>query len=106
MNSAEKGSEEWKKFRDNWINATNDFNDRVEASVQNAIDKWTNASKKIFDEEEKKITGGISFDEINENWDMMQKKADLFLDTINGGFEMKDLERYTAEQVDKLKDNV
>ena len=106
MNSiVDKNSEEWKKARDNWIAAVNDLNATIEDSIQNIRDKMENAIDGIFDKFNKEITNGKGLDYLDQQWDLVNDRADDYLDTVNAAFGIRDLERKYQNAIDST-DNV
>lgn len=106
MNSiVDKNSEEWKKARDNWVAAVNDLNATIEDSIQNIRDKMENAIDSIFDKFNKEITNGKGLDYLDQQWDLVNDRADDYLDTVNAAFGIRDLERKYQNAIDST-DNV
>ena len=106
MNSiVDKNSEEWKKARDNWVTAVNDLNATIEDSIQNIRDKMENAIDGIFDKFNKEITNGKGLDYLDQQWDLVNDRADDYLDTVNAAFGIRDLERKYQNAIDST-DNV
>ena len=106
MNSiVDKNSEEWKKARDNWVAAVNNLNATIEDSIQNIRDKMENAIDGIFDKFNKEITNGKGLDYLDQQWDLVNDRADDYLDTVNAAFGIRDLERKYQNAIDST-DNV
>ena len=106
MNSiVDKNSEEWKKARDNWVAAVNDLNATIEDSIQNIRDKMENTIDGIFDKFNKEITNGKGLDYLDQQWDLVNDRADDYLDTVNAAFGIRDLERKYQNAIDST-DNV
>lgn len=106
MNSiVDKNSEEWKKARDNWVAAVNDLNATIEDSIQSIRDKMENAIDGIFDKFNKEITNGKGLDYLDQQWDLVNDRADDYLDTVNAAFGIRDLERKYQNAIDST-DNV
>lgn len=105
MNSVEVGSEEWEKFKANWIEAVNNLNDTVEQAVQNIIDRYQNSIAKAIDDLNKKVTSGIGLDRVNEQWELMNMNADAYLDTINTTYEIQSLQNKFIDSINNT-DNI
>lgn len=101
MDNAEEGSDAWKKFKENWEKAIESGKGTLESSIQGIIDTYTNAINEIFKELEDKLTNGLGFDELKNDWDFINEESDRYLDSINGAYEISKLER---EMKDKIKD--
>ena len=102
MEGAGDDPELYKKFKENWENAIEGGKSVLESSIQGVIDTYTNAINEIFKELENKITNGLGFDELKNDWDFINKESDRYLDSINGAYEISKLER---EMKDKIDDN-
>lgn len=92
MDALDKGSEEWKTARDNWLEAVNDWQSMVENAIENLTDKYLNTINKIFQELNNQVTKGAGMDFINEEWELIQKHADEYLDTINATYGIQQLQ--------------
>ena len=101
MLTAEEGTEEWEKARDNWMQAVDDWRTLVEDAVQNITDKYVNAINKIFQELNNQVTNGKGLDYIDEQWTLINKNADQYLDTINSMYGIQKLENKYLDAIDK-----
>lgn len=109
MNSLTRGTNEWKEandrfeeYKEHWIDALNDLNDQMQKSIENIIDKYTNAVDKIFKALENQLTNNKGYDHIEEEWELINKQADMYFDQVNRMYEIDKLEN--AYQ-DAIKDN-
>lgn len=89
------------KWEEEWMDALEKLNDKVEDSIQNIIDKYQNAIKQTFDELNKKVTSGKGLDYVNDEWDLINKNADQYLDTINSLYAIQDLENKYLDALDQ-----
>ncbi len=89
------------KWEEEWMNALEKLNDKVEDSIQNIIDKYQNAINKTFDELNKKVTNGKGLDYVNDEWDLINDNADQYLDTINSLYAVQDLENKYLDALDQ-----
>lgn len=101
MEEAADDPELYKKLKENWENAIEGGKSVLEKSIQGIIDTYTNAINEIFKELEDKLTNGLGFDELKNDWDFVNEESDRYLDSINGAYEISKLER---EMKDKIKD--
>ena len=83
MAAEEEGSEAWQAAKEQWLDATNSLNDAIASSIENLQAKYSNAISAIFDNLNNKITGGKGLDYINEEWTLINKNADMYLDKVN-----------------------
>lgn len=94
------------EFEQNWLDASKELNSVVEDAVQNLIDKYENAINQIFDDLEKKLTNGKSLDYISEEWELINRQADMYLDTVNSAFEIQKLQNAFEEAIDNNDGNL
>ena len=100
MEAEEEGSEAWEAYRENWQAAVADLNEAVEKSVEDLIAKYQNTVNSIFDDLNSKLTDGKGLDYIGEEWDLINKNADQYLDTVNSIFEIQKLENKYLDALD------
>lgn len=81
-----------KKFEENYKETINNLNSLIEESAENLKNKYMNAIDDIFNELDKKLSGGIGTDYLSLEWDLLNKNADEYLDTINAAFAVQELE--------------
>ena len=79
MDAAEVGTEEWKKFRDNWMDSLSNLNSAVEDAVQNLIDKYNNTITKIVRTTKDQLMGG-DWQKAMDEWDKAKWNDDRYLD--------------------------
>lgn len=89
------------KWEEEWMDALEKLNDKVEDSIQNIIDKYSNAINKTFEDLNKKVTSGLGLDYIEDEWDLLNKNADQYLDTINALYGMQELENKYLDAIDQ-----
>ena len=100
MESEEEGSEAWEAYRQNWQDAVSDLNATVEKSVEDLIAKYQNTVSGIFADLNDKITNGKGLNFVGEEWDLINKNADQYLDKINAMFEIQQLEGKYRDALD------
>lgn len=101
MTVLEEGSEEWEKARDNWMSAVNDWQSNIESAIENLQDKYLNAINAIFDNLNNQLTNGKGLAYINEEWELINKNADRYLDTINSQYGIQTLQQKYLDAIDK-----
>lgn len=101
MTVLEEGSEEWEKARDNWMSAINDWQSSIESAIENLQDKYLNAINAIFDNLNNQLTNGKGLAYINEEWELINKNADRYLDTINSQYGIQTLQQKYLDAIDK-----
>lgn len=92
MDALDKGSTEWETARDNWLDAVSEWQSMVESAIENLTDKYLNTINKIFQELNNQVTKGAGMDFINTEWELIQKHADEYLDTINSTYGIQQLQ--------------
>ena len=97
----EDGSEEWEKARDNWMSAVNDWQSSIESAIENLQDKYLNAINAIFDNLNNQLTNGKGLAYINEEWELINKNADRYLDTINSQYGIQTLQQKYLDAIDE-----
>lgn len=95
MNAAEqyygRESQEWRDAREMYINALGAWDQKTEEATQNAIDKYVNAIDLIFQNLENKITRGAGLEYVSEEWELINKSSDMYLDNLNAMYEVQKL---------------
>ena len=92
-----------KQFEQNYKETLENLNSLIEDAAQNIQDKYINAIDKIFDELDKKISNGKGTDYLSTQWDLMNKNAEEYLDTINSAFAIQETERKYQKAIDESK---
>lgn len=100
MDAEEEGSEAWEKYKENWQDAVSGLNDTVANSIENLINKYKNAINEIFEELNNKLTDNKGLDYISDEWDLINKNADQYLDSINSMYEIQKLENKYLDAID------
>lgn len=106
MEGAGDDPELYKKFKENWENAIEGGKSVLESSIQGVIDTYTNAINEIFKELENKITNGLGFDELKNDWDFINEESDRYLDSVNSAYAVAKLEKEMQEKIDDTADLV
>ena len=102
LNTLEKGSKEWENAKEKWANAIKDLNDLIEESIQNLQDKYLNTINLIFQDLNNKVTNGLGLDYIEEEWNLINKHTDEYLDDINSIYEIQKLENKYLKSLDDI----
>lgn len=100
MMQAETDPEAREKWQEEWEDSLAELNDKVEDSIENIIDKYSNSINEVFSKLNDKITNGLGLDYVGEEWDLINKNADQYLDTINGMFAIQELENRYLDALD------
>lgn len=108
MTNAVVGSEEWKKFKENYEEAISATNELVEESLDVILNKYNSVINQIFDNLNKSFLTdkegkslGLGLDYIKQEWDLVNRNADMYLDTINEAYAIQNLERKYQKAIDE-----
>lgn len=101
MNSLEEGSDEWDAAKDAWTDALNEWQSLVESSIENIKEKFENAINNIFKNLNDRITDGLGLDFVSEQWDLINKNAEQYLDSINAAQGIRDIEKKYLDAIEK-----
>ena len=77
---------------DAWVSTTENLYSTIETQYENLKNQYLNDVNKILDEITKKFTGGSSLSYLSDEWDLINKSADKYLDTVNSTYEVQTLE--------------
>lgn len=91
------------KFEENYREAISNLNSLIEESAENLKDKYINSIEQIFDELDRKISNGKGTDYLSMEWDLMNKNADEYLDTINSAFAVQELQSKYQKAINDTK---
>ena len=105
MDSADEGTERWEKARDNWTAAVSDWKSLVNDAIENINDKYLNTIKNIFEELNNKVTNGAGLEYVKEEWDLINKNSEQYLDNINAMYGIEQLASKYQQAIDNT-DNV
>lgn len=113
MDNLTEGTNAWKEANDrfeeykkHWMDSLDEINDQIQNSIENLIDKYTNAVDKIFLAFENNITGGKGLENISEEWQLIGKQADQYLDKVNSMYEIDKLENAYRDAIDDNDGNL
>lgn len=92
-NAFKQAEDRLKEYQKHLKDASKNFNSYLQDTIENIIDKYKNSIDTIFDKLQKKVSNGKGFDYISEEWELMNKQADMYLDTVNSAFEINKIEQ-------------
>ena len=91
-NAENKEDKDAKQFKQNYMNAVNSIRDEIAKAAKDLQSQFTNSINTIFDQLDKKLTNGKGLDYVELEWQLINKNADEYLDTINSAFAIQELE--------------
>lgn len=80
--------------------STDDFYSSIEEQIEAAKNVYVNTINKAMADMEKMFTGGKGLSYINEEWDLINKNAERYLDTVNSTYEVQALESKYMKAMD------
>lgn len=101
MEMAEKDSDAWEAAKENWISAVDAWNSAVETAIENLQDKYLNAINSIFQNLNNQITNGMGLNYIETQWDLVNRNADQYLDTVNSIYQVQQLQNKYLDAIEK-----
>lgn len=80
--------------------STEDFYTSIEEQIEAAKNIYTNTINKAMADMEKKFTGNKGLSYISDEWDLINKNADRYLDTVNSTYEVQSLQAKYQKSID------
>ena len=87
-----EAEERFKRYQKEWIDSVKNLNGALEDALQNLQARFQNTINNILVDFEKELSGGRLLDDVADEWDMLNDKAETYLDTINAAYEVDKLE--------------
>ena len=100
LDTLDKGTDEWDNAKEKWMSAVSEWNQLVENSIQNLQDKYLNSINLIFQNLNNKVTNGLGLNYIEEEWNLINKNSDEYLDTVNSIYSVQSLESKYLDAID------
>ena len=96
-------TEDMKKAYDEMIESQEKLNDLVIEGIKNLKDEYLNNVAKTLDKMDKDVWG-MSFDDLKEDWDFIQKKASEYLDDVEGAYKIQTLANKIDQSIAETTD--
>lgn len=100
----EEGSEEWEAINEQIMDTQSELNDLVEESLDNLQEKYENTVNSILDTWTSNAFGGTDLDWVAEEWELINRNADYYLDDVNAAYETQKLQGKYLEMLDQTDD--
>lgn len=100
--SGETSGEAWEKVVQAQKDAQEELNAALEEAIQTIIDKYQNTIAGIFNDMTDKLTGGMGLNYLSDQWDLINQRADKYLDDVNAAYAISELQ---AKVQDAINDN-
>ena len=104
VDSLEKDSEAWKKVYQQLQDTEMELRDSVNESVQLLLDRYENGLNKILKDLDKKVSGGMGVDYLQEQYEMQQDLADNYLDSVNQAYALEKLRAKFTKAINDTTD--
>ena len=91
MENMDSWNEDQKKYYENMVSAQETLLDNLLKGAEAAEKKMTASIEKLHDDLEKTFTNGFGFDELNEQWEWIDREASEYYDIIEQGYEVQKL---------------
>ena len=105
MEGEQQNSEAWKRFKQNWEQATDNINSMLEETIDLLSTRFENALNKAIENTNNKLTNGLGVDYLDQQWDAINNYDDTFLDTVNSKFGIEEVERLYQNASNELMGN-
>ncbi|MBO5179915.1 MAG: hypothetical protein J6B87_06180 [Clostridia bacterium] len=101
MEAAKNDAERWAIAEENWSSAVTEWKSLINTAIENIQDKYLNTIKSIFEELNNKVTGDLGLEYVNEQWGLINRNAEEYLDAINAMYGIEDLQNKYLDAIDK-----
>lgn len=72
-------------------------------SLELIAESYETKKKQLIQDMNTEVTGGLGLDYINQEWELINENADMYLDTINSAFELSQLESKMLDAIDNTE---
>ena len=91
------------KFEAAYRKTIKSLNSQIQESAKIIQQKYENAINKIFDDLDKKVSGGKGTDYLSMEWELMNKNEEQYLDTVNSAFAIQETQRKYSRALNETK---
>lgn len=92
MAELEEGGDEWQVASDNWKAAVDSLYSSLETAIEALKNKLATQISSAFQSFEISASGGDTLSYLNTEWDLINKNADRYLDSVNAAYGIQKLE--------------
>ena len=92
LGSLKEGSEEWKSVNEKINDAQQDILDRTKDTVDELLEVYERGVDKILDKWTKSTGMGDDLDWMSEQWELINRNADYYLDDVNSAYQIQKLQ--------------
>jgi len=101
MEAAGDNEEALEQATEKYKEKLQEFNSLTEATFESALNIYLNTINKTFKALNDELTNGKGLDYVQEEWTLINKSTDQYLDTINKAFETQKIESKYMEALDQ-----
>ena len=99
------GTEEWEAVHEKYISAIQEEQAALESYLEATKEAYVTTLNDIFETLRSGFAGGLSTSYIEQEWDLANKYAEKYFDTINRGYESQKIEDEFQDLLDKYQDS-
>ena len=99
------GTEEWEAVHEKYMSALQEDQAALESYLESEKELYITTLNDIFETLRSGFAGGLSTSYIEQEWDLANKYAEKYFDTINRGYESQKIEDEFQDLLDKYKDS-
>ena len=104
LGTLEEGSDEWKATQQLIVDTQKDLNDLVEKSLENLQKMYENTLNNMLDNWSKELFGNADADWLEDQWEMITRNADQYLDDVNAAYNIQKLQSKYQDLLDNAGD--
>lgn len=101
MSQFEQGSDEWYNARDKYLASLTELNSKTEESLDNIRKAFENTIEEMYETINNNMTNGLGLDYVQEEWSLINKNADQYLDKINQMQGIRNIEKKYVDAINK-----
>lgn len=102
--SMEEGSEEWKAVNELITDQQSELLDKTEETVEQIVEMYERGVNQILDKWIESTGMGSDLDWIAEEWELINRNADYYLDDVNAAYEIQKLQGKYLDLLDQTND--
>ena len=99
MAELEEGGDEWQVASDNWKSAVDSLYSSLETAIEALKNKLATQISSAFQSFEISASGGDTLSYLNTEWDLINKNADRYLDSVNAAYGIQKLENKLLKSI-------
>ena len=99
QSAMEEGSEQWNNLQDMIDEKQQDLLDMTESTLEQIVDMYERSVNQILDKWISVGTGMDDLDWMSEQWELINRNADYYLDDVNAAYEIQKLQNKYLEML-------